>query len=244
MSDLATTALTVAKMIGRANAAGTAIIDLETEIKAEIKNSIRYYNRQPLHILEVRGGILTTEADVTWYSTVDVSTSVRDSEGFNIVEVDGSIVVDATTEVFADDILDIHYMRENPGASGLNEPMREIPYVRFEQLQEGSTASGQPEYFTRYAGQIGIWPTPGAVHSIYFSALVKPIVPSADTDPSIWFLEANELIECAAARRVCSKWLRDADRAASFAAEESQLYRRMYGEYISKSTTGRIKAHE
>lgn len=244
MSDLATTALTVAKMIGRANTAGTAILDLETEIKDEIKNAIRYYNRKPMHLLEVRGGILTTDAGVTWYSTVDVGNTIRDSEGFNIIEVGGEVVVEAAATIFVDDILDIHYMRENPGASGLNEPMREIAYVRFEQLQEGSTATGQPEYFTRYAGQIGIWPTPGAEHEIYFSALIKPVVPTSDTDPSIWFQEANELIECAAARRVCSKWLRDADLAASYAAEETHLYRQMYGEYVSKSTTGRIKPHD
>jgi hypothetical protein len=244
MSDLATTALTVAKMLGRANTAGTAILDLEAEIKVEVKNAIRHYNRKPLHLLETRGGTLTTTADVTWYSAVNVSSAVRDSEGFNIIEVDGSIVATAATSIFVDQIIDIHYMRENPGASGLNEPMREIPYVRFEQLQEGSTATGQPEYFTRYAGQIGIWPTPGAAHTIYWAGLVKPVVPSEDNDPSIWFTEANELIEAATAQRVSAKYLRDDQQAAKFAAIEAGAYQQLRGEYVSKSTTGRIKAHE
>lgn len=221
MANLASVALTVAKMVGRADATGATILDLEDEIKDEIINAIKFYNRKPLHLLETRAGTLTTVAAQTWYTEVDT-----------------------TTTISVNSILDIHYMRENPGASGLNEPMREIAYNRFEQLQEGSTSSGQPEYFTRYAGSIGIWPTPGAVHTLYWSGLVKPIVPSADSDESVWFDEANELIECAAARRVCSKWLRDPERAAIYTAEEQNIYRQLRGEYVSKSTTGRIKPHE
>jgi hypothetical protein len=173
-------------MLHRANADGTAILDLEDEIKEEIQNAIRHYNRGPLHLTEVRAGELTTVAGQTWYTTLDVGETVRDSDAFNIRTISGVVVVAGVTSIFADQVLKFHYMRENPGASGLNEPMSQVSYRHFESLFEGSTPQGQPEYFTHYAGQVGIWPTPSGANTLYWSGIVKSVVPSEDNAPSVW----------------------------------------------------------
>jgi len=135
-------------------------------------------------------------------------------------------------------------MRENPGASGLNEPLSYVPYMHFERMFEGSTPQGQPEYYTLYAGQIGIWPTPAAEHLVYWSGTVKPTVPISDSGTSIWFDQANELIEASTARRVCSKYLRDNERAQVYAAEELSAYQVVLGEYTLKASSRRLRSHD
>ena len=232
MSTLADVALTVATYLGRVNADATLITDLESEIKDEIGNTIKYYNRRPIHLTEVRGGELTTVASTTWYSSVDVTSGAGDQA------LSGRSTMDVNN------IIKIHYMRENPGASGLNEPLSFVPYQHFERMFEGSTPQGQLEYFTLYAGQIGIWPTPNAAHTLYWSGIVKPVVPTSDSDESVWFDQANELIEAGAAKRVCTKYLRDMERAQVFGAMETGEYSQLKSEHIKKSSSGRIKAHE
>ena len=102
---LATSALECAKYLSRVNAAGTAIVDLEAEIKNEIGETIKFYNRTPYALTEFRGGILTTAASTTWYSTVDLTSGDGDQDNTGRTAVDTK------------DILSIDYMRENPARS-------------------------------------------------------------------------------------------------------------------------------
>lgn len=232
MTTLADIALVVAKQLGRANVAGTAILDLETEIKAEITNAVKQYNRKPMHLTEFRGGTLTTAAGVDWYSTVDLTAGDGDQDNTGRSAVD------------VNDIIKLHYVRENPGGSGLNERMTPISYEHFERLNEGSTPQGQPEFYTLYAGQIGIWPTPSGVSTLYWSGIVKPVIPTADSDESVWFDQANELIEAATARRVNANYIRDTERMTIYAASEASALRDLENEYVRKTSTGRLKAHD
>ena len=229
---LATVALSCAKQLSRTNSAGTAILDLETEIKDQIAETIRYYNRQAYHLTEFRGAELTTVLGTTWYSTVDLTNGDGDQDNT------------ARTAVDVNQIMALNYMRENPGASGLNEPMDRISYRDFERLFEGSTPNGTPTYYTVYGGQIGIWPTPDDAYTLYFSAHIKPVVPTGDTDTSVWFDEANEMIESGALKRVCLKYLRDTERAAEFAAIEDVAKRGLESEYLKKSSSGKLRVNE
>lgn len=229
---LATSALECAKYLSRVNASGTAIVDLETEIKNEIGETIKFYNRQTSHLTEFRGIVLTTVASTTWYSAVDLTSGDGDQDKT------GRTTIDTNT------ILSIAYMRENPGSSGLNEPLARLPYTDFERLFEGSTPSGPPTYYTFYAGQIGIWPTPDAAYSIYFSATVKPVVPSDDADTSVWLDEAEELILAGAAKRVCLKHIRDTQRAQEFAAIESSALTQFNTEHVLKSSSRRLRVRD
>lgn len=227
---LATIALDCAIQLGRANAAGTAIADLETQIKAEIGEAIRHYNRKPWNFTELRGAELTTVASQKWYSTVDLANAGGDQS------------VAGRTSVDVNQLLSVDYMRED--ASGLTDKMRAISYEHFERLQEGSSPGGFPEAYALYGGQIGIYPTPGGAYSIYISGHFKPVVPTADGDGSVWFDDAAELIKAAACKRVALKYLRDPERAAEYAAIEQEAERQAHSEHIRKTSTRRIKVHD
>lgn len=229
---LLTSALKCAVQLGRANAAGTAINDLAAEIKDEIGNSIRFYNRQPWHLTEVRAVSLTTAAGQTWYSSMDVSAGAGDQS------------VTGRTATDTKDILNIQYGRENPGSSGLNEPLLRLGYKQFEALFEGSTPSGPPTYWSYYAGQVGIWPTPDDAYTLYFSATVKPLIPTQDVETSVWLDEQEELINAAACKRVAIKHLRDPERAAEFAAIEASALSALQAENLVKTSSGRLRSRE
>ena len=228
---LATEALTCAKQLLRATADGTAIADLEDEIKESLQETIRYYNRKPYALTEVRAIELTTAASTTWYSSVDLTGAGGDQD------------FTGRTAVDTKDILGIKYARENPGASGLNEPLGRLSYTDFERMFEGSTPGGTPTYWTYYGGEIGIWPTPDDAYTLYFSATVKPVVPTSDDDTSVWFDEAGEMIRAGACKRVCLNYLRDTERAAMFAGTEESERQGLEMEYLLKSSSGKIKAH-
>ncbi len=229
---LQSTALTVATQLGRVNRAGTEIIDLDKQIKEEIRNTIRFYNRQPSFLTELRGGTFDLVPGQSWYSTVMVTNAESDQ------------ALAGRTSLDVDDIILLTYLRENPGPSLQNEPVHEVAYNKFEELFEGSYPTGEPDFYTRYAGQIGIWPTPSRNTPMYWSGTVRPVVPTNDSDDSIWFRKANELIEAGAARRVCSKYLRNEKWADSFAAIEKLQYDNFDMESILKSGITRLQVHE
>lgn len=223
---LATVALNCAKQIGRANADGTAIIALGTEIKAEIAEAIRYYNRKPWALTEVRGMVLTTAADTTWYSSVDLTSGAGDQD------------TTSRTAVDTNTIIRVDYMRYD------DDRIEQRSYADFEHYLESTNSGGpEPYYFTLYAGQIGLWPTPTSAIEIYLSGKIKAPVPTADGDESVWLTEAQELIECAALKRVCTKHLRDMDRARQFEVLERDALASFGAENMLKTGTGRIKAH-
>lgn len=227
MTTLADVALSCAIQLGRANQAGTAIIDLEAQIKKEIQEAIRNYNRKPWHLTETRNVTLTTVNGTTWYDTVSAASAEGEGE--------------YATSLSVSDILHIEYMREN--ASSLTDGLYLVRYEYFEQLQEGSTIGGPPTAYTRYAGRIGIYPTPSDAWALTFSANMKPAIPTADADESVWFNEAAELIEASACGRVALKYLRDTERANEFGSIANGLENELHGEYVRKSKTGRVKVH-
>ena len=232
---LEVTAFNVANQLGRVNVDQTEIVDLEDPIKTEIRNAITYYNRLPSHLTELRGGTLNTQAGVYWYNTV----TVEDAEGFQVRASPRQI----RTNLSVQNIVTLHYMRENPGRSGLNEPLEEIAYRHFERLFEGSVPQGQPELYTKYAGSIGIWPTPSEEYPLYWSGVVRPVVPQQDTDDSVWFRHNREMIETRAAAAICAKYLRNNEWAQSFKSLENDLYQNFMSERSAQTSAKRLRPH-
>lgn len=225
---LASVALDCAKYLGRVNASGTAITDLAAEIKAEIGETVRFYNREKWALTEFRGMTLTTAAGTAWYSVVNLTSGSGDQENA------GRTAVDVNT------ILAVHYARMD--ANDLDFDLKQLSIREFEALFEGVTPSLYPNYFTLYAGQIGLWPVPDAAYQIYLNGHVKPPVPTGDGDTSVWFTEAKELIEAGACKRVCLKYLRDQERAGEFAALEASAVMQLRGEHARRTSTGRLKS--
>lgn len=225
---LATTALKCAKMLGRVDAAGTTITDLEDEIKEEIADTIRHFNRKPYALTEFRGATITTAASTTWYSTVDLTSGAGDQDTSGRSSVD------------VNDVLSLTYMRDNSN----DWPMAYLPYRDFEPLFEGSTPEGGPTKYTVYAGQVGLWPTPDAAYTIYFSAKIKAPVPTDDADTSVWLSQCEEMIAAGACKRVCLKYLRDSERAAEFAVIENDAMMDLERETVLKTSSRKLKVHD
>lgn len=227
---LSESALSCAKQLSRVNAAGTAIVDLEQEIKDEIAETIRFYNRKPYALTEVRGFSTTLVSGQIWYSTVDLSSAEGDQS------VSGRTAVDVI------DILSIDYARIDDGAT---HPWNLVPvrYGEFERLFEGSTPQSSPTIYTRYGGQIGFYPSPSGTQTIYMSGEVKAPVPTGDSDTSVWLSQAKEMIEAGACKRVCLKYIRDQERAAAFNAIEMAADNELRKESSRRKSTGKLKSH-
>ena len=201
--------------------------DLNTQIDREIQLAMARYNRRVSWLHEVREVSLTSVAAQAWYSSVDVST------GTGPQDTTGRTAVDVA------DIQKIDYMRD-PNYDDL----RQVHYSDFEGFFDTTGAAGRPTYFTLYAGQIGIWPVPDGVTIYTLSAVVKPIIPSLAADESIWFDQAQELIENAAAAAICRKFIQDGERAQAFQVYETEAWNDLVREGNQKMATGKLRAQD
>lgn len=201
--------------------------DLSAQIDAEIGLAIRRYSRRMSWLIEVRGATLDTVASQTWYSSVDLSGGA------------GPQAVAGRTAVAVSEIQKINYIRDDDDLE-----IRQLRYPDFEQLFDADNGLGGPTHFTLYAGQIGFWPTPDAILEFQLSVAVKPVVPTLATDTSVFFDQAQELIENAAAGAVCRKFIQDGDRAAAFAVYEAAAWNEIVAESGMKMGTGKIMVHD
>lgn len=221
LSDLATS---VQNMIQRS--------DQTANIKTEIGNAIRHYNRRVSWVVERRGGEIATVAGTTWYSQIDLTTGAG-------VESSPTGTTPTATESLTN-LVEIIYAKLELGST--DWPLSLVSYREIETLLESNTSSGTPRYIAFFAGQIGAWPTPNAVNTIYLSGFFKPTVPTADAHESVWFDQYQELIENSAARRVAAKWLQDIEMAKVFREAEAEQEILLMAEGAARSTTGRLTA--
>ena len=201
--------------------------DLATQVKQEIGLAVRRYSRKLTYLTEVRAGALDTVASTTWYSTVDLSAGASYSD------------LTSRTSVSVKDIVKIEYMRRPNG-----DRMVPVSMADFERYSEGTPTTGTPWAYVISAGQIGIWPPASGVEELYFSAYVKPLVPSDIADMSVFFDEAQELIETSVAARMCRKYTHNLEKAQSFEALEALHYSDLLAENRTKMGSGRIRPHE
>lgn len=228
MANLAESALRCAIQLGRANAAGTDIISLGPEIRREIGEAIRYYNRQPWALTEFYDCALTTSEGVPQYASFDMSDGAGEQ----------GATVFRNSEVVTN-ILDIVDFRDVDG-----EEICPVDYREYKRLAEDSPNDRSQLKYARFAGRLWLWPTPNGAYRLTFSAYVKPVVPTGDSSTSVWLDQASEMIEAAACKRVCIKYLRDTERAAVFGAIEREAEMAFQAEHVRKTTTRRIKPHE
>lgn len=201
--------------------------DLSTQIDREIQLAITRYNRKVTWLHEVRHATLTGVGAQTWYTNIDVSTGA------------GPQSVTGRTAVSVQDVQKVDYIRDADG-----EYLKQMHYTDFERLFDTTATTGRSTYFALYAGQIGLWPQPAASETFTLSVAVKPIVPSLAADTSIWFEQAQELIENATAAAICRKFIQDGERAQAFFVYEGQAWEDLLTESNRKGATGRIRGHD
>ena len=199
--------------------------DLSAQIDREIQLAIARYNRRVTWLHEVRAVTLTSVAAQAWYSSVNVSTGA------------GPQAVVGRTAVDVSDIQSVRYMR-----TADYDDLKQVHYSDFERFFDTTGSAGRTSYFTLYAGQIGIWPVPSGAEVFTLSVVCKPVIPASATDTSVWFDQAQELIENAAASAICRKFLSDGERAQAFKVFEDAAWDELLAESNKKAATGRIRS--
>ena len=185
--------------------------DLSSQITTEIQAAIRRYNRRPRSFTEARGGVITAVANEGFYSTIDFSGAA------------GSMATTALTAYPVRDVVSFSYIR---GSSDDYEVER-IDYRTFERLRDNTTPGSFPTFYAVYADQVCFWPYPTSAQTFTVSAVIKPPVPTQDSEGSVWFDKAEELIVERASEMVALKYLKDPEESAMYGAdrvaEESEI---------------------
>lgn len=77
-----------------------------------------------------------------------------------------------------------------------------------EDMQDGSI-TGAPEYYSRFANNLRLYPIPDAVYSIKISYIATLATLSADADTNAWMTDGEEVIRQAAKKRLAMDYLAD-----------------------------------
>jgi len=202
--------------------------DLDAQIKREIALVIKRYQREVTWLHEVHDAELTTAAGVIWYDSL----SLAGSHGY-------ADYTSGDTALSTERLLAVRYMRTLDGT--LEDQLYYLPIQTFLYWHENSVQGGEITHYTLYGGQLGIWPTPNNAQTIKVTGIFQPTVPSADSDASVWFDEAQELVEAATAARVARKYLQDYERARDFEQIEAVQISALRSEGTRRMASGRIR---
>ncbi len=197
--------------------------DLNNQIRAEILRAIERFETQPWAFTEVLNATLTTVVGQAWYPTVAASAGLSQATFPGDIAASRIVRVDWIGNPADDDWL------------------IELDFATFQRWQETDGTLGDPYHWTRYAGRIGLYPTPDAVYSLSVSGLMRPPALTNDTETSIWFDRAGELIETRAAATVAAKFLADPERARMFAEIATGAEMALIAESGRERGTGKLK---
>lgn len=92
-----------------------------------------------------------------------------------------------------------------------------------EDIQDG-TVKGAPNFYSRFANQIRLYPIPNAVWSIKISYITTLTALSADSDSNAWTNDAEEVIRQAAKKRLAADILHSDEIAVRCQAMEDKAY--------------------
>lgn len=235
--------------------------DLNDQITREIGLAVTRLSRKLTYLTEVRGGVVILNDTSSWYSTfflTDASglqgmtnrgavpfSNVLDFDFVRYASVDvlTALLTEEGDALLLEDAAQIALALEGGQAiaGGLVTELPRLHYREYEQWD----SDGAPVYRFGYAvhsGQFGCRPEYGA-GAVYFSGHVKPQIPNVGTDTSVFFDQAQELVEAAVCKSVCAKYIMDLERAAAFSVLEAELMADIQIEGNRKAATGRLAAN-
>lgn len=110
-----------------------------------------------------------------------------------------------------------------PGSGGYANYIPGITNDQIEDIQDG-TLFGQPDYYSRFANKIRLFPIPDAVYTIKISYIATLSTLSADSDTNAWTEDAEEVIRQGAKKRLAADILHSDEIASRCAAMEAKAY--------------------
>ncbi|UNY40287.1 putative tail adaptor protein [Paracoccus phage vB_PmaP_KLEP18-1] len=236
--------------------------DLNDQITREIGLAITRLSRKLTYLTEVRGGLVLLNPDQAWYSTffLTSATGLQQTTDRGNVPFSNVLDFDFVRYASADRLTGLltetgdGLLIENPAEivlaleggqandGGLVMELPRLHYREFEQWDSDGALTYRFGYAV-HSGQFGCRPEYGA-GAAYFSGHVKPLIPTVGQDTSVFFDQAQELVEAAVCKSVCAKYIMDMERAAVFGVLEAELMADIQIEGNRKAATGRLAAND
>ncbi len=115
-------------------------------------------------------------------------------------------------------IIKILSMRTN-NSNSYNGEINGVTNDQIEDIQDGSV-TGIPNYYSRFANKIRLYPIPDAVYTVKVSYIATLSTLSADSDTNAWTEDAEEVIRQGAKKRLAADILHSDEIATRCAAME------------------------
>jgi hypothetical protein len=175
------------------------------QVNNAILSAIKHHERKPWWFNQ-KVGTFSTVADQELYTSSDLSDIP------NMVQIQSLLVT---------------------SGSSTKAPLRALDNGNIEDMQDG-TVTGEPEYYSRFADKIRLYPIPDAVYTMTASYVYKLTALSADSDTNSWTNECEELTRQAAKRILAADLLHDDDLAMKFGTLEAAARDTLMEEYRTR----------
>lgn len=176
-----------------------------SHINSAIQTAIKHYERKPWWFNQ-KVGTFATVADQELYTSSDLA----DIPNMVIIQ---SIVLGAS--------------------STTKSPLRGLDNSTIDDMQDGSI-TGEPEFYSRYADKIRLYPIPSAVYTTTVSYVYKLTALSADGDTNSWVDECEELIRQASKRILATDVIHVDELATRYVALENAAHDNLRNEYRTR----------
>lgn len=122
-------------------------------------------------------------------------------------------------------------------------PLRRRTWGEIEAIQSGAVTGSVASDYAYFGAQFRMYPIPDSANQTYSLAYIERIAAptSVVVRTNAWMNEAEELIRCAAKRRIYQHVLAMPEDALSMAQAEAAALKKLRAETNAKLRTGRIK---
>lgn len=124
------------------------------------------------------------------------------------------------------------------------DPMHWRSYPWIANRRQPTIQRSRPCYFTIYRNEFRIYPAPDQVYTLTLAYLYRLPALSADSDTNAWMTTAEELIRCAAAKRVCAGPMRSPESARGWEMQELAALGKLQAAAMSAQSIGTIQPSE
>jgi hypothetical protein len=186
--------------------------DIDTQIAQQIQSAIAQYQRKLFFFNEKTNASWNTVANQELYATTDGVPS-------DIVSIDKLTVI----------------------YSSVREDVRRREWEYIEGLQPGTSKGGQPTDYAYREQKFRLYPIPTTVMALNLAYVQRVEAPSGDSDEGPWVNDAEELIRCAAKRRIAQHVIRDLEMANDMRLAEMDALTDLMSETSRRLGTGYMR---
>lgn len=126
--------------------------------------------------------------------------------------------------------------------SGQTLELALIDFSDMEQRHDGTTLSGQPFEFNRYAGRVRLYPTPDDIYTLTWSGTFETDTLALDADANVWTDEGELLILAMAKLMLQRDYIKSAEDIPAALQDVALAKKALDTEHSARTGQTRIKA--